>query len=116
MNVLEIKCLRSLVGVLRLDRVWNEEVCRKAGIERELASRADQRALKWFFHVEKWMSLLWPEECLAEVSGGRVRGRLRLGWMDGVNVALGNRAMGGGCATMRYRSERVQSAGTYVTE
>ena len=30
---------------------------------------------------------------MAEVSGGRVRGRRRLGWMDGVKVALGNRRM-----------------------
>ena len=30
---------------------------------------------------------------MAEVSGGRVRGRPRLGWMDGVRVALGNRGM-----------------------
>ena len=29
----------------------------------------------------------------AEVSGRRVRGRPRLGWMDGVTVALGNRGM-----------------------
>ena len=28
---------------------------------------------------------------MAEVSGGRVRRRPRLGWMDGVKVALGNR-------------------------
>ena len=28
-----------------------------------------------------------------EVSEGRVRGRPRLGWMDGVKVALGNRGM-----------------------
>ena len=28
---------------------------------------------------------------MAEVSGGRVRGRLRLCWMDGVKVAFGNR-------------------------
>ena len=41
-NVLKIKCLRSLVGVSQMDRVRNEEVRRKAGIERELASRADQ--------------------------------------------------------------------------
>ena len=47
-NVLEIKCLRSLVGVSRVDRVRNEEVRRRAGIERELASRADQRVLRWF--------------------------------------------------------------------
>ena len=30
---------------------------------------------------------------MAEVSGGRDRGRPRLGWMDGVKVALGNRGM-----------------------
>ena len=30
---------------------------------------------------------------LAEVSGGRVRGRQRLGWMDDVKVALSNRGM-----------------------
>ena len=41
-NVIEMKCLRSLVGVSRMDRVRNEEVRRKAGIERELASRGDQ--------------------------------------------------------------------------
>ena len=30
---------------------------------------------------------------MAEVSGGRERGRPRLGWMDGAKVALGNREM-----------------------
>ena len=42
-NVLEIKCLRSLVGVSRMDRVRNEEVRRRAGIERKVARRVDQR-------------------------------------------------------------------------
>ena len=40
-NVLDMNCLRSLIGVSRIDRVRNEEVRMKAGIERELASRAD---------------------------------------------------------------------------
>ena len=31
-NVIEMKCLRSLVGVSRMDRVRNEEVLRRAGI------------------------------------------------------------------------------------
>ena len=30
---------------------------------------------------------------MVEVSRGRVRGRPRLGWIDGVKVALGNRGM-----------------------
>ena len=34
-NVLGVKCLRSLVGVSRMDRDRNEEVCRTAGIESE---------------------------------------------------------------------------------
>ena len=46
-NVLEMKCLRSLVGVSRMDRVRNVEVSSSDGIERELASRADQRVLRW---------------------------------------------------------------------
>ena len=31
---------------------WNEEVRWRAGIERELASSADQRILRWFGHVK----------------------------------------------------------------
>ena len=93
-NVLEMKCLRSLVGVSRMDRVRNEEVRRRAGIERELASRADERVLRWFGHVERMDEYRMARRVLmAEVSGGRVRGRPRLEWMDGVKVALGNRGM-----------------------
>ena len=93
-NVLEMKCLRSLVGVSRMDRVRNEEVRRRAGIERELASRAEQRVLKWFGQVERMDKYRRARRVLmAEVSGRRVRGRPRLGCMDGVKVALGNREM-----------------------
>ena len=38
-NVLEMKCWRSVVGVSPMDKVMNEEVCRRVGIERKLASR-----------------------------------------------------------------------------
>ena len=59
--VLEMKCLRSLVGVSRMERVRNEEVRRRAVIERELASRANQRVLRWFGMWKEWMSTVWPE-------------------------------------------------------
>ena len=76
------------------NRVRNEEVRRRAGIERELASRADQRVLGWFRHVERIDQYRMDRRVLmADVSGGRVRGRPRLVWMDGVEVALGNRGM-----------------------
>ena len=94
MNVLEMKCLRSLVGVSRMDSVRNDEVRRSAGIERELASRADQRVLRWFGHVGRMDEYRMARRVMmAEVSGGWVRGRPRLSWMEGVKVALGNREM-----------------------
>ena len=59
------------------------------GIERELASREDQRVLRWFGHVERMDEYRMARRVLmAEVSGGQ-----RLGWVDGVRVALGDRGM-----------------------
>ena len=46
-NFLEIKCLRSLVGVSQMDRVRNEKVSRRPGIEREFTSRVVQRVLRF---------------------------------------------------------------------
>ena len=85
----------------------------------ELESRADQRVLRWFGHVERMDEYRMARTVLiAEVSGGRVHGRPRLaGWMDGVKVALGNRAMTVEATRQcAERSERLESPGTYVTE
>ena len=77
-----------------MDRVRNEEVHRRAGIERELASRADQRGLRWFGHVERMDEYCLARRVLmAEISGGWVWEKLRLDWMDGLKVALGNRGV-----------------------
>ena len=61
-----------------MDRVRNEEVHR-TGIERELASRADQRVLRWFGHVERMdeyrmaRRVFWPKSVWGEYEGD-------LGW------------------------------------
>ena len=84
----------GLVGVSRVDDVGSGEVRGRAGREMELASRAHQRVLRWFGHEERMDDYRMARRVLmAEVSGGRVRGRPRLGCMDGVKVALGNRGM-----------------------
>ena len=80
---------------------------RRAGIERELASRANHRVLRWFGHVETMDEYRMARRVLmAEVSGGRVRGRQRLGWMDGVKVALGNRGMTVEAARQRAKDRK----------
>ena len=98
-----------------MDRVRNEGVRRRAGIERELASRADQRVLRWFGHVERMDDYRMARRVLmAEVSGGTGtrETEVRLdGWCEG--VVQQQRNEGGGCATMREQPESVESPGTY---
>ena len=73
-----------------MDIVRNEEVRRK-GVSK--LSRSEN-ILKWFGHVERMDEYRMARRVLmTELSGGRVRMRPRLGWMDGVKVALGNRGM-----------------------
>ena len=46
---------------------------RRAGIERELASRADLRVLRWLWHMERMDEYRMARRVMmAEVSGGRV--------------------------------------------
>ena len=94
LNVLEMKCLRSMSGVTRLDRIRNEEVRRRTGVVSELAERADQRVLKWFGHMERMNEgRLVKKVMKSQVNGRRMRGRPRMGWMEGVKGALSNRGM-----------------------
>ena len=104
--------------IIEMDRIRNEEVRRRAGIERELATRADQRVLRWFGHVERMDDYRMARRVLtAEVSGGTGtrETKVRLdGWCEGGVRQQQND--GGGCATMHKRPESVESPGTYVTE
>ena len=77
-------------------------------MEMELASRADQRVLRWFGHVERMDEHHMVRRVLmAEVSRGRDRRvtEVRLvGWCEG---GLGQqRNDGGSCATMREKLEK----------
>ena len=69
----------------------------------------DYRVLRWLGHVEIIDDCCMTIRVLMEeLSGGRVRGRPRQGWIDGVNVNLGS----------RRRCERygVESPGAYVDD
>ena len=52
----------------------------------------DQRVLRWFGQVENMDEFRKTRRVLmAELIGGQVRGRPRLGWMNGVTVAFCSR-------------------------
>ena len=76
-----------------MDRVWNEEVRRRTGIESKLAIRAAQRVVRWFKNVERTDGYRMARRELMEHVSVRVRGRPRFGWMDDVMMALGVRGI-----------------------
>ena len=80
LNVFEMKCLRSMAGVSRLDRLRNEEVRKRTGVR-------NINVLRWFGHVERMDNEnLTKEEINLKMDGRNVRGRPRFGWMDGVKT------------------------------
>ena len=105
LNVFEMKCLRSMAGVSRVDRVRNEVVREQTGVRRDLAARVDMNVLRWFGHVERMDNeRLLKKVTNSRVDGRNVRGRPRIGWMDGVRKALNDRNM-----DVREASERARN-------
>ena len=84
----------------------------------ELASRADQRVLRWFGHVERMDDYRMPQKGVdgrCQWGTRTMETEVRLdGWCEG--GLRQQRNDGGGCATMRERPENVESPGIYVTE
>ena len=92
LNVFEMRCLRSMCGVSRWDRLRNEEVRERTGVTMELPNRVDRNVLRWFGHVERMEDgRLLKRVVNARVDGRGGRGRPRYGWIDGVKKALNGR-------------------------
>ena len=105
LNVFEMKCLRSMTGVFRFDRVRNEVVRARTGVRRELAAKVDMNVLRCFSHLERMDNeRLLKMVMNVKVDGRSARGRPRFGWMDGVKRALNDRRM-----DMREASKRARN-------
>ena len=69
-----------MVVVIRWDRVGNDGIRRRAGIEEILAEKVDIRVLRWFGHVERMDEGRWTRKIkAAKVEGRKERGRPRFG-------------------------------------
>ncbi|KAK3869735.1 hypothetical protein Pcinc_024963 [Petrolisthes cinctipes] len=91
LNVVEMRCLRSMCGVTRMDRVRDEKVRRRTGVVRELAG---QSVLRWFGHVERMEENRMVKRIGGSDLGGvRRRGRPQRRWMDTVKGTLSGRGV-----------------------
>ena len=95
LDVAEMRCLRSMCGVTRWDRLRNEEVRERVGVPEKMSNRVDRKVLKWFGHVERMGGeRLTKRVYMSEVEGVRGRGRPYFRFIDGVRKACADRNLG----------------------
>src|SRR5256885_8705101 len=88
-EVFEMKCLRAICGVRRIDKVRREELRRMSKCSCSIQERVDEGVLKWFGHVERMgEERLVKQIYVSEVEGTRRRGRPKRRWMDAVSELL----------------------------
>ena len=95
LDVAEMKCLRNMCRVTRMDRLRNEVVRERVGVRENMSKRVDRKMLKWFGHIERMKSeRLTKRVYMSGVEGGRRRGRPQFRWKDGVRRACEERGIG----------------------
>ena len=63
-------------------------------MEESAGGSVDQCVLRWFEHVERMdEEHMAKKVMISDVKRNRCRGRPRLGWMDGIKKALGERGV-----------------------
>ena len=88
LDVAEMRMLRWMSGVTKLDRIW-KEIIRGTTKLGEISNKVQESRLKWYGHV-----LRREDECVGkrvmgmEVPGKRRRGRSKWKWLDSIRNDL----------------------------
>jgi len=83
LKVFEMACLRKIEGVTRRDRIRNEEIYRRVGMNQDILSWIQQRRLRYFGHISRLQDNRYPKIALhGRFHGQRCRGRPKKRWID----------------------------------
>ena len=79
----EMNCLRSILGVSKLNRIRNEDIRRITGSEKTITEAINDKRLKWFGHVcRKANGSLVHQAYKQDFPHPRPRGRPPKRWVD----------------------------------
>ena len=87
----EMKVLRLIKGVTRLDRLRNDDIRNELGVE-SILDLIEMGQLLWFGHVKRMEDHRYPKQFLEWIPDGRKPvGRPRIRWRDNVKMAIEKR-------------------------
>ena len=93
LDVAEMRMLRWMSGVTKLDRIWNERIrgTTKVG---EISKKVQESRLKWYVHVLRREDEYAGKRVMGmEVPGKRRRGRPKRRWMDTIGNDLSEKKL-----------------------
>jgi hypothetical protein len=77
-NVVEMRALRSMIGVKLNDRVRDEAIKEECDVKEDVVTKIEKNMLRWFGHVERMEERRLTDEIHeADVGGNAGRGRPR---------------------------------------
>lgn len=86
----EMRCLRKALGVTRRDKIRNEVIREKVGVE-SIIDYIGRQQIQWFAHLERMSCDSIPyRSYMKREEGNRARGRPRLRWIDNIRETLQN--------------------------
>lgn len=85
-NAVEMEYWRRCCGLTRMDRVSNEEIRRRMGVDKTIITYIEEKRLQWYGHVRRAGDERWIKR-VTEWSpiGRRKRGRPRRSWRDEID-------------------------------
>lgn len=94
LEAVEMDAFRRTLGVSRRDRVPNEEIRQRIGIEGSLTTDIEQKQLIWYGHVQRMNDDRIPKRVMQWIpQNRRKRGRPKKTWKEGISKAMSAREL-----------------------
>lgn len=90
----EMDALRRSARISRMDRVRNEDIRRRVGLEDTIIKDFEQKQLTWYGHVQRMADYRLPKQAMNWIPyHKKKRGRPKITWKEGIRKAMSLRNM-----------------------